>query len=182
MGLDSVFKTHYGEGKPTYHRRNPADRRTSDTKDTHISIEECQETVSPFVCNHDGSCEEVRLCCTETEMTLTREDAKRIETLGYRKEDFLVRVMAGYCELKNVDGHCYFYDPDTKVCRIYENRPEGCKYYPIIYDARKRKCILDTDCPSSVTVTREEIKKVCHRVRQLVETLQQEAAHGESPC
>ena len=138
--------------------------------------------MSPFVCNHDGSCEEIRLCCTETEMTLSREDAQRIESLGYRKEDFLVRVMAGFCELRNVDGHCYFYDPESKECRIYENRPEGCRYYPIIYDARKRKCILDKDCPSAVTVSREEIRKVCHKVRRLVETLREEAAHGESPC
>ena len=34
--------------------------------------------MSPFTCNHDGSCEEVRLCCFETEMTVTREDVKRI--------------------------------------------------------------------------------------------------------
>jgi Fe-S-cluster containining protein len=138
--------------------------------------------LSPFVCNHDGSCEEIRLCCTETEMTLTRKDAERIEALGYKKEDFMVRVMAGFCELRNVDGHCFFYDTETKKCRIYENRPEGCRYYPIIYDTRKRKCVLDTDCPSAITVNREEIRKVCHRVRKLVETLREEAAHGESPC
>ncbi len=138
--------------------------------------------MSPFVCNHNGSCEEIRLCCTETEMTLTREDTERIEALGYDRTDFLVRVMAGFCELKNVDGNCYFYDPESKECRIYEHRPEGCKYYPIIYDARRKKCIIDRDCPSGETMTREEVRKVCHKVRKLVETLRQEAAHGESPC
>ena len=138
--------------------------------------------MTPFVCNHDGSCEEIRLCCTETEMTLTREDAERIEGLGYDRTDFLVRVMAGFCELKNVDGFCFFYDKETKECRIYENRPEGCRYYPIIYDARRKKCIIDRDCPSGETVTREEVRKVCHKVRKLVDTLRQEAAHGESPC
>ncbi len=30
-------------------------------------------------------------------------------------------------------------------------------------------------------MTREEIRKLCHKVRRLVETLRQEAAHGESP-
>jgi Fe-S-cluster containining protein len=115
-------------------------------------------------------------------MTLTREDVERIEALGYDKKDFLVRVMAGFCELKNVDGKCFFYDPVTKLCRIYENRPEGCRYYPIIYDMRKRKCIVDIDCPSGVTVTRDDVRKVCHKVRRLVETLREEAAHGESPC
>ena len=138
--------------------------------------------MTPFVCNHDGSCDEIRLCCTETEMTLTREDVERIEALGYNRTDFLVRVMAGFCELNNVDGFCYFYDRETKECRIYEDRPEGCKYYPNIYDMRRKKCIIDRDCPSGETVTREEVRKVCHKVRKLVETLRQEAAHGESPC
>ncbi|MFW9808275.1 MAG: YkgJ family cysteine cluster protein [Candidatus Thorarchaeota archaeon] len=138
--------------------------------------------MTPFVCNHDGSCEEIRLCCTGTEMTLTREDAERIEELGYDRNEFLVRVMAGFCELKNIEGVCYFYDTETKECRIYEHRPEGCRYYPIIYDARRKKCIIDRDCPSGETVTREEVRKVCHKVRKLVDTLRQEAAHGESPC
>jgi Fe-S-cluster containining protein len=115
-------------------------------------------------------------------MTLTRKDVERIEALGYDRKDFLVRVMAGFCELRNIDGNCFFYDSDTKICRIYENRPEGCRYYPIIYDARKKKCVIDKDCPSGETVSREEIRQVCHKVRRLVETLRQEAAHGESPC
>ncbi len=115
-------------------------------------------------------------------MTLTRKDVEQIEKLGYDRKDFLVRVTDGFCELKNVDGNCYFYDLDSKKCIIYENRPEGCRYYPIIYDARKRKCIVDKDCPSEETVTRAEIRKICHKVRRLVETLQQEASHNESPC
>jgi Fe-S-cluster containining protein len=115
-------------------------------------------------------------------MTLTREDVEKIEALGYDRKVFLVRGKDGFCELQNVDDYCFFYDPETKECRIYENRPEGCRYYPIIYDARKRKCIIDKDCPSGETMTREEIRKVCHKVRRLVETLRKEATHGESPC
>jgi Fe-S-cluster containining protein len=115
-------------------------------------------------------------------MTLTREDVNKIEKLGYERKDFVVRVKDGFCELRNVEGHCYFYDRGKKICQIYENRPEGCRYYPIIYDARKKKCVIDKDCPSGVTFTREEIRKICHKVRQLVKTLRQEAAHGESPC
>jgi Fe-S-cluster containining protein len=115
-------------------------------------------------------------------MTLTREDAERIDALGYRREDYLVRAEDGFCELRNVDGFCFFYDSRTKLCRIYEHRPEGCRYYPIIYHARKRKCMTDGDCPSRETVSREEIRKVCHRVRKLIETLQREAAFHEGPC
>ena len=138
--------------------------------------------MSSFTCNHDGSCEEVRLCCAETEMTLTRKDTKRIGELGYKTKDYLAKSEDGFCELRNVDGFCFFYDKITKLCKIYDQRPEGCRYYPITYHWTKRKCVLDQDCPSRETTTKQEIRKVCHKVRRLVEKLVQEAKHGESPC
>ena len=138
--------------------------------------------MSPFQCNHDGSCDEVRLCCVDTEMTLTKEDVKRINQLGYKGKEYLVKTDDGFCELRNVDGHCFFYDRDTKLCKVYEHRPEGCRHYPIVYHYQKKKCVTDGDCPSRMTVERAEIRKVCHKVRKLVTTLVEEAAHGESPC
>ncbi|UCE11955.1 MAG: YkgJ family cysteine cluster protein [Candidatus Thorarchaeota archaeon] len=122
------------------------------------------------------------LCCTDTEMTLTRKDIDRIEVEGYSREDFLQRTEDGFCELRNVDGLCYFYDPSNQTCRIYETRPDGCRFYPIVYDMKKRKCVVDADCPSRSTISRDEIRKVCHKVRSLVETLVREARNGESPC
>ena len=139
-------------------------------------------TLTPFICNHDGSCDNVRICCTETEMTLTQEDAERIDALGYARDDYMIQAGFGFCQLKNIGGHCYFYDTKTKECRIYENRPDGCRYYPIIYHYDKRKCNVDKDCPSHATVTRDDIRKVCHKVRRLVEQLRSEASHDESPC
>jgi Fe-S-cluster containining protein len=118
----------------------------------------------------------------DTEMTLIREDVERIDTLGYSRKDYLIRAPDGFCQLRNVEGHCYFYDPQSKTCAIYESRPEGCRFYPIIYHAGKRKCVVDKDCPSGETLTRQEIRKVCHRVRALVEKLRMEALQGESPC
>ena len=138
--------------------------------------------MTPFECNHNGECDEVRLCCTDTEMTLTRADAERIDTLGYQREDYLIHTDDGFCQLRNVDGHCYFYNTVSKLCQIYDARPEGCKYYPIIYDMRKRKCITDKDCPSRETMTREEIRKSCHKVKALVNRLRNEALHHERPC
>ncbi|MHA1772288.1 MAG: YkgJ family cysteine cluster protein [Candidatus Thorarchaeota archaeon] len=138
--------------------------------------------LSPFVCNHDGSCEEVRQCCIETEMTLTRKDAERIDALGYSRKEYMVKTQDGFCELRNIDGHCYFYDPTTKLCKIYDARPEGCRYYPVVYHVRKRKCIVDQDCPSRETMSRDEVRKICNKVRRLVETLIREAKFGERPC
>ncbi len=138
--------------------------------------------MTPFLCNHNGSCNEVRLCCVDTEMTLTRTDVERIKALGYAPRDFLFKTGDGFCQLRNVDGHCYFYNPATRLCTIYEARPDGCRFYPIVYHMRKRKCVVDRDCPSRETVTRDEIRKVCHKVRQLVETLVREASYNEGAC
>ncbi|MHA1960003.1 MAG: YkgJ family cysteine cluster protein [Candidatus Thorarchaeota archaeon] len=138
--------------------------------------------MTPFQCDHDGSCSSVKQCCTETEMTLTRKDVDRIEAEGYSREQFLRRTQEGFCELRNIDGFCYFYESDSQKCRVYEARPDGCRFYPIVYNIRKRKCVTDVDCPSRSTVSRDETRKVCHKVRRLVETLVMEAKHGESPC
>jgi Fe-S-cluster containining protein len=115
-------------------------------------------------------------------MTLTKQDASRIDTLGYDRGEYLVRTDDGFCELRNVDGHCFFYDPDSKMCKIYDNRPNGCRYYPIVYNVKKRKCVVDKDCPSRETMSRDEIRKSCHKVKSLVERLIQEAKHNDGPC
>ena len=138
--------------------------------------------MTPFNCNHDGTCEQIRLCCVDTEMTLTKREAVRIDALGYDRDAYLVKTEDGFCELRNIDGHCYFYNPESKECKIYENRPDGCRFYPIVYDVKKRKCVVDKDCPSRNTMSRDEVRKVCHKVRDLVERLIQEAKHNDGPC
>ncbi len=138
--------------------------------------------MTPFECNHDHRCDEVRLCCVDTEMTLTKKDVERIERRGYERKQFIVKSEDGFCELRNIEGHCFFYNPTSKSCMIYAERPEGCRYYPIVYDVRKRKCTVDKDCPSRDTMTRSETRKVCHKVRHLVETLIQEAKYNDGPC
>lgn len=136
----------------------------------------------PFQCNHDGTCDDVRLCCIETEMTLTRADMERIDELGYDRAEYVTRTSDGFCQLRNINGACFFYDRETRLCVIYESRPEGCRYYPIVYDVRKRKCIADRDCPSRSTVTRDDIRDVCYKVRRLVETLVRETTYAEGAC
>jgi hypothetical protein len=70
------------DGERAHHRYDPLNRRLTDAI-IHKIEKECHSDLSPFVCNHDGSCEEIRICCTETEMTLTRDDAQRIESWGF---------------------------------------------------------------------------------------------------
>ncbi|RDE12978.1 MAG: YkgJ family cysteine cluster protein [Candidatus Thorarchaeota archaeon] len=111
----------------------------------------------------------------ETEMTLTKSDIERLETVDHPKERFLIRTTDGFYQLRNVDGHCYFYDPEKRICIVYTSRPDGCRFYPIIYDARRHRCIVDKDCPSRATVSQQEIRKACRDIRVLVERLIEEA-------
>ena len=127
------------------------------------------------MCNHEGACDGVKTCCMETEMTLTKSDIERLETVDHPKERFLIRTTDGFYQLRNVDGHCYFYDPEKRTCIVYTSRPDGCRFYPIIYDARRHRCIVDKDCPSRATVSQQEIRKACRDIRVLVERLIEEA-------
>ena len=73
----------------------------------------------------------------------------------------------GYMQLRNEDHHCYFYDETTRKCNIYEIRPQGCKFYPLIYDMNKNECTFDEDCPKSSLLypDKSEIKKACSEIK-----------------
>lgn len=42
-------------------------------------------------------------------------------------------------------GRCVFHD--GKQCTIYENRPAGCKLYPVIFDEDVGAAVKDGLCP-----------------------------------
>jgi len=93
-------------------------------------------------------------CCLETEMLLTEDDIRRIESLGYKKHQF-TEYKNGFYKLKNINGHCVFLDVKRKRCIIYKHRPIGCRVYPVIYDYEKG-VILDSECPAINTISKEE--------------------------
>jgi len=78
-------------------------------------------------------------------MLLLDEDVIRIASLGH-DEHFFARVQDGFKVLRNSEaGRCVFHD--GKKCTIYENRPKGCKLYPIIFDVDSKSAVKDTSCP-----------------------------------
>lgn len=83
-------------------------------------------------------------CCLETSMLLSNSDIQNIENIGYKKKNF-VRINNRWFYLKNKNGRCVFHN--GKKCMIYDNRPEGCKLYPLIFDEEHKKAIVDKDCP-----------------------------------
>lgn len=114
-------------------------------------------------------CIKCGVCCVGTQMELLPEDVERLEALGYRLEDFAVFDGVVY-RLKNVDGHCVFYDPGTSTCKIYENRPIGCRLYPLVYDGDK--VYVDKTCPTWNTVPRREVERLARYVVKFVEDVQ----------
>lgn len=93
-----------------------------------------------FYCPYLNECYQ---CCVDTEMTLSEEDITRIEKLGYKIEEFL-EEKDGFMALRNIDNHCIFLK--NKICSIYEIRPQGCKFYPLIYDFNIDDFAIDNLC------------------------------------
>jgi len=105
-------------------------------------------------------------CCLETEMSLSNGDVERIKGLGFDHDSFVVSK-DGWLQLKNNDGRCVF--NDGKQCLIYENRPEGCKLYPITCDEDKNCAVLDKDCPhrNNFKISKVELELVSFLVTKL---------------
>jgi Fe-S-cluster containining protein len=110
-------------------------------------------------------------CCIETEMPLTEDDLKRIEKLGFARVDFTLKA-EGETRLKNKAKHCFFLE-DAR-CKIYENRPEGCRIYPLVYDVDSHKFVYDTVCPYSAEFKATHEDK--ERLKRLIRKLEREAA------
>ncbi len=107
-------------------------------------------------------------------MMLTIEDVKRIEKLGYH--DFYYEK-DGYLFLKNEQGKCVFLD-DKGLCKIYENRPEGCRFYPFIYDPYEDKIIRDVDCPYKYEFSLEHPQKLKTLVAKIIEEREKRLKEG----
>ncbi|MFX0076734.1 MAG: YkgJ family cysteine cluster protein, partial [Candidatus Hermodarchaeota archaeon] len=96
------------------------------------------------------ACQDCGNCCRETEMILSARDIARIMKYGrktLRPNDFVRKTDDKLYQLKNINGYCVFFDRSTKLCKIYENRPQGCRFYPLTLDLDTKMCVLDEDCP-----------------------------------
>ena len=127
----------------------------------------------PLLTPLDGStCLEKKcyVCCKETEMMLTGNDVERLKKLGFKKEEFCAKD-GNFLKLRNIKGVCFFLDLEKGLCSVYENRPEGCRQYPIVFDLLRRKCVLDKTCPYRYMVSEEELLENCKIVEMLAARL-----------
>lgn len=87
-----------------------------------------------------------RACCFDTRMPLLERDLERLEAKTARdRSKFTIQESHGPPRLKNEDGHCVFLGP--KGCTVYEDRPAGCRLYPLVMDPEMGQGVLDDDCP-----------------------------------
>ncbi|HYA77422.1 MAG TPA: YkgJ family cysteine cluster protein [Verrucomicrobiae bacterium] len=120
-------------------------------------------------------CSNCGVCCTETEMLLSEKDISRLEKKGFSKTYFVKYDDQGYAQLKNRDGYCVFYDLEKCRCNVYDDRPSGCRVYPVILDEEKG-IVLDDICNSRNTITEKEKKLKGKWVIRLLKRIDNEAA------
>ena len=110
---------------------------------------------TPTVWRARPLCLSCSACCRETEMVLTPSDIRRLEALGYRREEF-AELRGGFYRLRNVRGRCYFLRGGR--CAVYEYRPIGCSMYPIVINVETGGVELDEDCPIAGETTEGELE------------------------
>ena len=113
-----------------------------------------------------NKCQNCGECCLKTEMILSKNDIDKIMKASPKdliKKDFVFKNKDGFFQLKNIRDHCIFFDPLSKQCKIYEHRPQGCRFYPLIFDFQEKNCILDNDCPRPYLFYQDktELKETC---------------------
>jgi Fe-S-cluster containining protein len=119
-------------------------------------------------------CKDCGKCCQKTEMLLSERDIRLIEEKisNITRDEFTELNEKGIYQLKNIDNNCVFLDTKSRLCNIYEIRPQGCKFYPIIYDNEEKTCIYDDECPrvSQFYLGHKKFKKVCHDIKKYIKT------------
>jgi uncharacterized protein len=113
-------------------------------------------------------------CCKETMMELSEDDILRLISIGFKREEICDIGHDGLPRLRNVEGRCSFMSDDGKTCKVYDNRPLGCKIYPVNCD--EDGCIfVDEFCKAKGTVTREELRRKGVSLRQHLNIIDNEA-------
>lgn len=119
-------------------------------------------------------CSNCGVCCTDTEMLLSKRDITRLVKKGFSESYFVNYDHEGYAQLKNLEGYCVFYDRAKRHCNVYVDRPSGCRVYPVILD-EDEGIVLDEICETRETITLEEKRLKGKKVIKLLEKIDDEA-------
>jgi Fe-S-cluster containining protein len=124
-------------------------------------------------------CSKCGACCQETEMLLSKKDIDRLIKKDYSKKFFMRRDEEGYITLRNQNGHCVFFEVKNRKCKIYKDRPIGCRLFPIIFDEAKG-VITDKVCPAFRSWTENDKKIMGKKVIRLLKKIDREAKQRSS--
>ena len=101
-------------------------------------------------------------------MSLTHQDITQITTAGYPPSAFIIHK-EGEWRLANQqeNGPCVFLNDEK--CQIYENRPTGCRIYPLVFNETERQAVIDSLCPFSdeFQITDGDRENLCTLIKQL---------------
>ncbi len=87
-------------------------------------------------------------------MPLSLADIRRLQALGFKVKDFVVE-RGGERRLKNRDGRCFFLTDEG--CSVYEDRPTGCRYYPLVLDDDD-EVMVDPECSHSSMFSVDDVE------------------------
>ncbi len=89
-----------------------------------------------------------------------------------KMKDFVFKNQNQFYQLKNDSKYCVFLDFMSKTCKVYQYRPQGCRFYPLIYDFIQKKCVFDKDCPRTNLFyqDKQELKKTCQKLKSFLKT------------
>ena len=119
-------------------------------------------------------CLECGTCCKATEMLLLTKDIERLRKKGYNSKTFSRKDKDGYIILRNQKGYCIFFDRKKKKCKVYKDRPMGCRFYPIIFDD-SNGVVIDKICPASSSWKQKKRQIMEKKVIRLIKRLDIEA-------
>lgn len=103
---------------------------------------------------------------------LSQKDIENISDLGFNKNDFYFLDIDGFFKLRNINGDCFFLDENQ--CKIYTSRPQGCRFYPIIFDLNLNKAILDDECPLISTIQNKTVQSFNKDLQKFIQKLIEE--------
>lgn len=113
-------------------------------------------------------------CCEQTQMLLSTTDLDRIEKETKQTRRQFSYLRDGYFYIKNRGQYCIFLNPAAKKCSIYDIRPQGCRFYPIIFDPYLNCAVVDKDCTNRDKIPQEMTLENLAELREFILLLEKE--------
>jgi Fe-S-cluster containining protein len=102
-----------------------------------------------------------------------------VELVVKKLKCYFQKKIEGYITLRNQSGYCVFFDVKNRKCKIYKDRPIGCRLFPIIFDEAKG-VIVDKVCPAYGSWTENDKKIMGKKVIRLLKKIDREAKQRSS--